>query len=110
MSPYAPRLLLAVVLALAAAAAAILVADPGPRTGDDQRAGEFHRLVGGLGFGPATHLAHCPFSFDPRLCPECPYDRGPLPGGRRLCPEHGTSILYYLPLPPEAPAGHARRP
>ena len=42
----------------------------------------FQELVGGLGFGPALDLSRCEFSFDPRLCPGCPADLGPVPAGR----------------------------
>ena len=111
--PYrAPRLLLALVLALAASAAAVLVADPAAGRERRERAAEFQRLVGGLGFGPAADLARCAFSFDPRLCPGCPQDLGPIPAGAAFCPYHGCSILYYPPLDPEAgggPGEHAAR-
>jgi hypothetical protein len=89
-----PDLLGALVLALAVAAGAALVF--GAR--EAGRAEEFHRLVGGLGFGPALDLARCEFSFDPRLCPACPHDCGPVPGGKFFCPYHAGAILDYRPL------------
>jgi hypothetical protein len=113
MNPRAPRLLLAVLSALTAAAGAALVADAAAARGRADRAGEFQAVVGGLGFGPATDLSRCAFSFDPRLCPGCPQDLGPVPGGARFCPYHGCSILYYPRLEPEVrgdPGGHAPRP
>jgi hypothetical protein len=99
----APRLLLALILALAAGAAAVLVADSA--AGREERAADFQRLVGGLGFGPAAELSRCAFSFDPRLCPGCPQDLGPIPAGAAFCPYHGCSILYYPPLDPGAGGG-----
>lgn len=60
---------------------------------------EFYRLTGGLGFGPAVTADGCEFAFDPRLCPACSQDWGPIPGGAVFCPHHGLSILEYEPLP-----------
>jgi hypothetical protein len=59
---------------------------------------EFQHLVGGLGLGPAVDLSRCGFSFDARLCPECPAQHGPLPGGVYYCPQHACSILYVPPV------------
>jgi hypothetical protein len=95
----APTLLLVVILVLTAAAGAVLAAGARPAAGRLRRAEEFQRLVGGLGFGPARDLARCPFSFDPRLCPACPDDGGPVPGGAFFCPYHASSILDPPPLP-----------
>jgi hypothetical protein len=69
-----------------------------------ERADEFERLVGGVGFGPATHLAGCAFGFDPRLDGRCAADYGPIPGG--ACVSHGRacSVFYYPPLAPPARA------
>ncbi len=60
------------------------------------QAEQFHRLVGGLGFGPALDLSDCVFGFDPRLDDGCAYDRGPIPGGACVCPRHAGSIFYYV--------------
>jgi hypothetical protein len=111
--PWAPNLLLFLVLALPAAAGAALLADRLEQPGREQRAKEFQGLVGGLGFGPAADLSRCAFSFDPRLCPGCPHGQGPVPGGAYFCPEHACSILYYPPLDPDAqgvPTLHAPHP
>ena len=113
MNPGAPRLLFAFLCALAVAAGAVLVVDAAAGRDRADRAGEFQALVGGLGFGPATDLSRCAFSFDPRICSGCPRDLGPVPGGSYFCPYHGCSILYYPRLEPEVrgdPGGHAPRP
>jgi hypothetical protein len=94
--------LFALVLALAAAAGALVAADAPPPAG---RAGAFHRLVGGLGFGPAADPSGCAFGFDPRVCPACEHDAGPVPGGAAFCPHHGGAVFEYPPLPGESDAG-----
>ena len=94
----APTVFLIVLLALAAAAGAVLASGARPPAGKVRRAEEFQRLVGGLGFGPAQDLSRCAFSFDPRLCPACPNDCDPVPGGIFLCPYHASSILDAPPL------------
>lgn len=90
--------LFGLVLALAATAAATLTFDGWP--GTDVRTEEFHRLVGGLGFGPALDLQSCEFGFDPRLCPACSADCGPIPGGLFFCPHHASATFDYPPLGP----------
>ena len=59
-----------------------------------------------------SNPTRCGFSFDPRLCPRCPQDYGPVPGGAWFCPYHGCSVFFYPPLDPEARGGpaHAPRP
>jgi hypothetical protein len=84
--------------ALATGAATVLVAEGSLRPERIRHAEEWQRLVGGLGLGPATHLTRCPFRFDPRLCPACPQDYGPIPGGSWCCPCQGCSIFHYPPL------------
>ena len=96
----APALVLAVILGLAAAAAAALALGSRPPARQEEQAREFHRLVGGLGFGPAVDPARCAFSFDPRLCPACPNGCGPVPGGMFFCPHHAASVFDYPPLEP----------
>jgi hypothetical protein len=93
-----------VILTLAAAAGLALSAG-GRSARHEARSREFQRLVGGLGFGPAADLSGCAFSFDPRLCPDCPQNYGPVAGGVYFCPHHGCSILSYPPLggPPGPP-------
>ncbi len=110
MNFYTPRLLLALTLGMPAAAGALLVADRPAQRARQERAREFQGLVGGLGFGPAADLSRCAFSFDPRLCPGCPQEQGPVPGGAFFCPYHGCSVLDYPPLIPEARGGHAPPP
>jgi hypothetical protein len=91
-------LLLGLVL-LVGGAAAVLVAEGRGGQVREARAEQFQRLVGGLGFGPATDLGDCPFGFDPRLDGSCAADRGPVPGGACFCPRHAGSVLPYPPLP-----------
>jgi hypothetical protein len=93
-------LLLAVVAGLAVAAGAALALAAAP-AGSAEQAREFHRLVGGLGLGPATELGRCEQAFDPRLSPGCSCDVGPVPGGVYFCPHHAGS---GLPCPAELPA------
>jgi hypothetical protein len=87
--------LLALILTLALATGGVLGVDDWLQQRQAERAEEFQRLVGGLGFGPAVDLARCAFSFDPRLCSGCPQDLGPIPGGVYFCPQHACSILFY---------------
>src|SRR5712692_5945212 len=97
MKPEAPAFLLIALGCLTAAAGAVLLREAAqpdePRSG--QRA--FQELVGGLGFGPALDLSQCEFSFDPRLCPACSRELGPIPGGGYFCPHHACSVFYYPP-------------
>ena len=89
--------LLALVAALVAGSVAILVTDrPDPSEREATR--EFHHFVGGIGFGPAISSEGCEFDFDPRTCPSCPHDTGPLAGGMHFCPRHGLSVFAYPPL------------
>jgi hypothetical protein len=87
------RFLLATLIVLLAGAAGLLVAMDTLK--QDRRSEEFQHLVGGLGMGPAVDLSRCGFSFDPRLCPDCPLNHSPVPGGVYFCPQHACSILYY---------------
>lgn len=75
-------------------AAGIVLALP-PQRGALERALSFQHLVGGLGFGPALDLSGCASQFDPRICPECVNELGPLVNGRVFCPHHAFSILSY---------------
>ncbi|MBX9625507.1 MAG: hypothetical protein K2X82_17000 [Gemmataceae bacterium] len=84
---------------LLAGVAAVLAAEARRPPAEAGRAAEFHRLTGGLGFGPATHLSGCPAAFDPRVCPRCAADLGSVPGGGGYCPEHAGSVFDYPPLP-----------
>jgi hypothetical protein len=79
---------LAVLAVLTAAALAALAVDPWLAVAGDGPSAAFQRLAGGLGAGPATDLARCGFSFDPRLLPSCPHWLGPLPGGGWFCRCH----------------------
>ncbi len=112
MGPRNARLLLALLL-LVAAAGSVLLAQ-GQRQRHEARAREFHRLVGGLGFGPALDLSDCPFGLDPRLDGACGEDRGPVPNGRCFCPRHAGSLFPYPSLkrrpPPAGPGDPPPRP
>jgi hypothetical protein len=94
-----PNLVLALIGILATAASIAIIHDAAPAE-PSARARAFHRLVGGLGFGPAISLEPCAFSFDPRVCPACPYDCGPIPCGQVFCPYHAGALLDYPPLAP----------
>src|SRR5258707_1370982 len=98
MQTRGPRLLFALLVTLAAAAAAVLAVEELARSRKNARGEEFQRLVGGLGFGPALDLSQCTFGFDPRLEATCSQDVGPIPGGGWFCPYHAGSIFYYPPL------------
>jgi hypothetical protein len=91
--------LLALIGLLAAGAGAVLVHDavlPEPPSA----VRDYHRLVGGLGLGPAIDIQPCAFSFDPRLCRCCPNDVGPIPCGRVFCPYHAGALCDYPSLAP----------
>jgi len=108
--PSVPAVLLP---AAVAGVAAVLAVDAGTWGDREARAGDFQRIVGGLGLGPAADPSACAFSFDPRLSPRCPHESGPVPGGTCFCPYHGCSVLSYPPLEREAglpPAGHGALP
>jgi hypothetical protein len=90
-----PAIVLAIVLLLTASAILALIADA---VRPPARGRDFQRLVGGLGFGPAADLDRCGFAFDPRLCPACAQDHGPIPGGKFFCPHHAGAIFAYPPL------------
>jgi hypothetical protein len=90
------RFLAAALIALLAGSAGVLIATDGLASAEhDRRSEEFQHLVGGLGLGPAVDLSRCGFSFDPRLCPDCPLNHEPVPGGVYFCPQHACSILYW---------------
>jgi hypothetical protein len=91
-----PTVLFALIVALVVAAGLVLVLGDRPRP--EARSREFHQLVGGLGYGPAVDLSGCAFTFDPRLCPDCPHHTGPIPAGSFFCPHHAFSIYAYPPL------------
>ena len=93
---------LVLIAAVTTVAGAALALDARPRAGEQEQAHEFHRLVGGLGFGPAVDLERCEFSFDPRLCPACANDCGPIPGGIFFCPYHAGSVFEYPSLGQES--------
>lgn len=86
------------VSALAAAAGVVLIAGQWSAAEDERQGKEFYHLVGGFGFGPAIDAAACEFSVDPRCCPSCSFDTGPVPGGVFFCPYHACSTFPY-PFP-----------
>src|SRR5437588_7015894 len=91
--------LLTILLAVLTVTAGTLVAVDGVAAPSNREQTEaLQQLVGGLGCGPAVDLSRCAFSFDPRLCAECPLNHGPVPGGVYFCPQHACSILYCPPL------------
>jgi hypothetical protein len=98
MRPKAPLAVLAAIVLLTVAAGVLLLLEGRGRDAGAERAREYQQLVGGLGFGPALDLSRCANSFDPRLCPCCPAELGPIPAGRCFCPQHACSILAYPAL------------
>lgn len=104
MASKAPAILLSAILMLAGGAVAVIVADGLSGSERAEKREEFQRLVGGLGFGPETDLSRCAFCFDPRLCPACPKDLGPIPVGTWMCRHHGCSIFFFSPLTGKAGA------
>ena len=84
---------------LPALAVTLVAADFWPSPGRAERAEDFQRLVGGLGFGPALDVTRCARSFDPRLAPCCSDEGGPIPGGVFFCPHHAAAVFYYPPCP-----------
>ena len=97
---YSVKMVLApiIVTTMVAIAGVLLATNGWARTVNNDRREEFQRLVGGLGCGPAADLSRCAYSFDPRLCSDCPLQYGAAPGGACFCPQHACSILYYPPL------------
>ena len=89
--------LLLVLVLLTAAAIAVLVAEERAARHREARAGEFQRLVGGLGVGPATDLSVCASAVDPRLEGRCSLGYGPVPGGACFCPWHAGAALSSPP-------------
>ncbi len=90
--------LLLFLLLLTVAAVAVFVAEGRAEQRQEARAESFQRLVGGLGFGPATDLSGCAFALDPRLEGSCSLGHGLVPGGACFCPWHTGSFLSYPPL------------
>ncbi len=92
-----PRLILASLIGLTAAASAIVLAESrrNPMAAGQSR--EFQQMLGGLGFGPAIDLSRCTLAFDPRLGPVCESQLGPIPGGGFVCPHHACSVFVDSP-------------
>src|SRR5260370_40647126 len=93
-----PHLIAVLMIGFVVAACAVMTADSLARAAGTGHAEELQQLVGGLGCGPAVDLSRCAFSFDPRLCPDCPLNHAPVPGAVFFCSQHGCSILYCRPL------------
>ncbi len=93
--------LLLVLLMLVGVTAGVLFFEARQESVRQTQAEEFQRLVGGMGFGPASDWEDCPFSFDPRLGGSCGLNSGPLPGGSCFCPRHAESIFSYPALQPQ---------
>ncbi|HWB09545.1 MAG TPA: hypothetical protein VG826_09985 [Pirellulales bacterium] len=60
-------ILLAAILGLCAAAALAVATDPAMTRAQQEAAGQFQRLMHGLGLGCHADLACCAWQFDPRL-------------------------------------------
>jgi hypothetical protein len=100
----ADTVLLGVILAVTLTAGSLIALEGGQNSAALSRAHEFQQLVGGLGFGPAPDVGRCEFGCDPRLCPYCSFDTGPIPGGVFFCPHHACSVYDYPPVGPQAEA------
>ncbi len=96
MTARGDAVLLACVAALALSAAAALAADARRDARRAASAATFHGATGSLGLGPATDLARCDGSFDPRLASRCPERWFPLPGGACFCPHRPAPTLGAL--------------
>lgn len=92
MSGRGPALVLALVATLAAAAATTVAATSRRDAREAARSEGFQALVGGLGGGPAVHLARCARAFDVRLDDGCAFRTHPVPGGGAYC-AHGLAGL-----------------
>ena len=104
-----PLVLALLLIGLAGAAVLVVTAHSRTPATSHEHAVALQRLVGGLGCGPAVDLSRCAFSFDPRLCQDCPLRHAPVPGGIYFCPQHACSILYCRPLT-TAEEGDGRAP
>ena len=82
-------------LALALTCGAVAVASCGATRPERsaRRSGEFQRLVGGLGLGPALDLSRCAPAFDPRVGATCPERVGAVPAGDAFSPDHASAVL-----------------
>lgn len=92
-----PSILLAGLATLTVAAGVLLVRDARQAREPAEGAEQFQQLVGGLGLGPSVDLAHCGLCFDPRVCPDCAQNQGPVPCGGAFCPYHRFSVFAYPP-------------
>lgn len=72
--------LAAMTVALVLGAAAVLVVAPSRASAGSPA----------LGVGPAVHPFVCGHAFDARGNPQCSWRHGPLAGGDRYCPLHGS--------------------
>ena len=88
-------ILLAAILGLCAAAALAVAVDPLVTHSQQQAAGQFQRLLGGLGLGCQADLARCAWQFDPRLMGD---DDAPLDVVAGTNPWHSLSLF---PAPSE---------
>ena len=97
MNSTLPRIVLASLIGLSAAASAIVLAESRRNPLAAGRSREFQQMLGGLGFGPAIDLSRCTLAFDPRLAPVCDSQLGPISGGGFVCPHHASSVFDFSP-------------
>ncbi|MCS7047203.1 MAG: hypothetical protein NZO58_12670 [Gemmataceae bacterium] len=95
----AELLLTSLIALLCLLAGGLVVFDAGRSATTHDNVAAYQRLVGGLGLGPAVDWSRCPTAFDPRLCPTCPWDDGPIAGAMPWCPCHGCSLFDTRGLP-----------
>lgn len=87
------EILMAVMLVLSTSAAAAVVADPLLNQTQQQTAGQFQRLMGGLGLGCHADLAHCAWQFDPRLMGDEDAPLNVVAGSHVSNPWHALSLF-----------------
>src|ERR1700745_1468493 len=104
--PTPTRWLIGSLLTLVAACSVVWLLESQLCQHADVRNQDFQRLVGGLGFGPATDLSACAFAFDPRLEGNCTAEHGPFPGGSCFCPRHAGTVLTCPPVHNESDVHH----
>jgi hypothetical protein len=93
------EILLATILGLCAAAALAVAVDPVVTRAQGQAAGQFQRLVGGLGLGCQGDLARCAWQFDPRLMGDEDAPLDVVAGSDVFNPWHSLSLF---PAPGES--------
>jgi hypothetical protein len=98
MRSIAPNLVMIAIGTLTLLAAVVLFRDAAPTRHRVEISEDFHRLVGGLGFGPVLDLSQGSGSFDPRLDGEWLDANERLDSPAQFGPLNPLSIFHYSPL------------